>query len=338
METLDPLRLGFVHRVLAAANAQLTPGYHDEFKAALNAISTLESRREVRLEIGQRLSEVTSPIGAGNLAVWLGASVEAGIEAEPTTQPIMESLLHWCKVLPDPVAPPSPVLLEGLDRLGQGLVAHLSRAPELRAEYRANATIMEQLEHAATASNGAAWVCELLRKVSGELIVLHVAGRIGFVVRYEQLSNNFHLFTLLQGELSSRVPDGRSVPANLLAIARGERHDSAEDAAWWHYGQGSMNTPNFAGMVFGEMSPAAIGAIDGQQVLLLWPPIFKERSWDAGFFGPSLEVAPVDVKVIRELTREDVKTWWTRLQLPDVSLTSEAAPSVPAASPWWKFW
>ncbi len=62
-------------------------------------------------------------------------------------------------------------------------------------------------------------------------------------------------------------------------------------------------------------------------MLLLWPPILRSRSWEAGFFGPYLQAMPPSVAVTDELNSEQVDSWWAKLKLPKLEKKSK-----------WKFW
>jgi hypothetical protein len=135
------------------------------------------------------------------------------------------------------------------------------------------------------------------------------------VVRYSNITNCFHLFTLLQGALAGVMPDAQEVNADLLDMARGKSHGKGHDHAWWHYGQASSATPHLGSSVWGEAGPDSIGSVDGQQVLLLWPPILQSRGWDASFFTPILEQSPPSLEVIKVLSAADADAWWQRLGL-----------------------
>ena len=169
------------------------------------------------------------------------------------------------------------------------------------------------MEHLST---GAVWVLQLLRQRSGQLVVLNIANKKGVVVCYENISNCFHLFTLLQAALGPVMPDARTVSEHLLDIARGESEENGHDEAWWHYGQAYVPEPTVAASVWGELGPDSISSIDGWQVLLLWPPILPSRSWDTSFFLPILHARPPKVEVMEVLSPSDVEAWWVRLALP----------------------
>jgi hypothetical protein len=162
-------------------------------------------------------------------------------------------------------------------------------------------------------------VLELLRQRGGKIVVLNVRHRIGAVVRYGNIATCFHLFTLLQAALADVMPDAQEVSGQTLDIARGKSQGAGNDAAWWHYGQPGATTPGLATSVWGEAGPDSISRVDGQQVLLLWPPLLQSRSWDAGFFSPILEASPPSVEILEVLSSADVEKWWLRLGLDSTS-------------------
>jgi hypothetical protein len=314
-----------VGNVLAAASSQPSGPFCDALRDALNALAGSGQLAEGRRAVASQLAKVTSPMGAGYLAVWLGAGVEAGIDPEPTALPILDAMLRWTRTLH--ATHRSPETLAGLEPLGQGLVAHLARSPSHRTYLQAREDWIAELERAEAFSPGPGWVLELLRKQSGQLVVLHLEQRRGFQMMYENLSNCFHLFTLLQAALVGKVPDARGADAKSLAVARGEAFEAASDSACWHYGRGDLPTSDIGGSIWGEASPSQIPRIDGTQVLLLWPPILGSRSWEAGFFGPYLQAMPPSVVLTDELNSEQVDAWWAKLKLPTLEKKSK-----------WKFW
>jgi hypothetical protein len=167
---------------------------------------------------------------------------------------------------------------------------------------------------------------ELLRKRSGELVVIHVPSGRGVLAKFENISNGFHLFTLLQGALSGVIPGAGFPNGQALAVARGGAQTAVSDSARWHFGRGDVPRADLSGSIWGEGSPDEIPEIDGSKVILLWKPILGARSWDAGFFGPHLQAAPSNVTVVRPLSDEELLRWRERLGLPEPN------------APWWKFW
>jgi len=347
-----PILLDMVNDVLMTAERQQGETFSGELRQALNALAMHPEANEARPQIAARLQYLQSPIGTGFLSVWLGAGVENGLDPENTALPLLEVFLKWTRtietVLEDERAevadgdsdseadseadvnadpPADPKTLMGLERMGQGLVAHLSRTPKLTARLSRNDAVTKELDRVSHLSLGALWVLELLRKRSGSLVVIHGTELRGFRLAYEHLSNCFHLFTLLQGSLAGKMPGARHAKAEVLSVARGESSGEVSDTAWWHYGICTVPHADLMASVRGEADPATIPAVEGQQAMILWPMAIAGRSWDSGFFGPILMSLPPRVTVTSALSVEEVREWRTRLNLPE--LTKKA---------WWKFW
>lgn len=314
-----------VAKVVHAANTHVGRGFTQPFRDALNALVALDGpeAEQKRARVAAALRRVQSPSGAGLIAVWLGAGVEHGADPSPEVQPLLDCLLRFTRQVrtgdgdfrEDEV---DDALAVGLEYLGQGLVSHLSRDLGSLRALQGNTAAVAELERVESYSSGPMWVLELIRKVSGSLVVLHGEELVGVRVEYRNISNCFHLFTLLQAALEDCMPGARKVSAGVLAAARGEHSAEWSDEAWWHYGQPASGSPELMTSVFGEQSPQEIGSVHGQQVLLLWPPLLGSRAWDAGFFGPALDSAPADVELIEALSAEDVSLWRDRIGLPGI--------------------
>lgn len=327
-----------IARVLDAANAHRGREPSQAFREAINALVALDGTdgEQKRSHVAATLAAVTSPSGAGFLAVWLGAGVEGGANPFPQTHLLLDCFLRFAgRVKTDDEAngevDNDEELTIGLEFLGQGIVAHLSRDPRSLRALQSDEKVVAELERVEPCTAGSMWILELVRKVSGSILVLHGEQPVGARVEYRNLSNCFHLFTLLQASLTGRMPGACKVPDAVLAVARGEQRAACSDEAWWHYGQPVDGPPNLLTSVFGEQSPRDIRSIDGQQIMLLWPPLLGSRTWDAGFFGPALDAAPADVQVIEMLSEEEVTMWRQRVEMPD-------AVGSKAKRPWWMFW
>ena len=326
--------LDMVNDVLTAAEWQQQDSFSNELRQALSALAMHPESSDARPQIAARLQHLQSPIGVGFLFVWLGAAVENGFDPEDTAIPLLETFLKWTRTVQtasegseaeDP--PVEKNTLIGLERMGQGLVAHLSRTPELTRRLSRDKAVTRELERVSHLSIGALWILELLRKRSGSLVVLHGSELSGFRLDYEHLSNCFHLFTLLQGALAGKMPGAQRASADVLAVAMGESSNAVSDTAWWHYGTCAHPQPDVMASIWGEADPALISAIDGQAVMVLWPLVMANRSWDSGFFGPILMSMPPRVTVNSEMSVDEVQEWRARLKLPAIS-----------GKPWWKIW
>lgn len=354
--------------VIDAANEQTEREPEFALREALNAVAEHEHGSSIRALIIAELPKVMAPAGAGFLAVWFGASVENGADPDLSLPALWETFVRWCGELEKaylaheqqkPLSASQPAssadlddddddefgddesdfeisdeLATGLEYLGQALVAHLAHSEQARLELAAQADVHDLLERASGFAVGPVWVLELLRRCSGSVLVFHVESRTGFRVRYHNLGNCFHLFTLLQCALSKLLPKCRKPNNEMLRVAAGEFPVEGTDEAWWHYGSGRSTRPEMADSVWGEASPASIPEVRGEAVILLWPPILKGRSWDSGFFGPPLHAAPASLTIQETLSEEVVQEWWKILNLdstPDVSAQKSDRP-------WWKFW
>ena len=305
-------------QILDEANKNKGNQPSQDFIAAFNASSDLESieeRRAVRNKILQSLSSVRSASGAGFIGIWLGGIVENGANPEPHIPDLMS---HFIKLIDQlsfinsddndelEKTPENEELDVGLKYLGQALVAHISRSNKYRTEISDDGEIMALFDKYSFFSVGVTWVLELLTKHSNELLVIHVEKKIGVHVRYENISNCFHLFTLFQECIVDIVPHEQSDESH---------HDNFSKVAWWHYGQASSPEACIISSVFGEMSPKGISVISGIQVMLLWSKILESRSWDDGFFHPLLDAAPASINLISVLSNEEVKGWFKKLNL-----------------------
>jgi hypothetical protein len=321
-----------VMRVVEAADDQRGAEITDRLREALSAMAPHADSDEARQLLASKMVGVRTPIGVGLIAMWLGAVAENGLDPAPVIPSMMEALLKWSRTIraADGESCPETIddnLDKGMQWLGQGLMANLGRCAAQREVYAGREDVLTELERTGDVAVGCMWVTELLRKLSGTLLVVHVAGRKACFVSYENISNCFHLFTLLQASLTRLMPGARTTPRNVLAVARGESTEAVTDEAWWHYGRGDVPESNIAASVWGEGSPLQIPQVNGVQVLLLWPPYFAGRSWDGGFFMPFIAAAPSSVAVLNHLTTEQLDEWWATIGLP-----------APSAKQRWKFW
>ena len=313
-----------VSNVLNAANRQRGLEPTKELVAALNAVAALpaDTHSAICFEVGEALTALSSPTGAGTLACWLGARVEQGAAPEPTLQPVLQTFLRWSRTIetaededeedPDP----EQETLDGLQYLGQALVSHIAHADEQdRTSITKTRDVYNEFERVEHLSVGACWVLQLLRQHSGQLVVLDVENKKGVIARYENISNCFHLFTLLQGAVADPLNAERQSSELVQAIARGDEHGEVEDEAWWHYGQCHTPQSDIAAAIWGEMGPDCIDSIDGKQVILLWPPILQQRSWDSSFFQPILDQKRPNVELLRVLSEAEIQTWWEKIVL-----------------------
>lgn len=300
------------------------------------------------LLLGAQALHELPPHGASWLALVL-ASVAEGNGRVAVTGPLILALLRsWLARLPEvDAAPeddesaeepelPTPTpgqaeLIDALPALCQALVAHLARMPQMRRDAAKDLPLLDRLYRLERYSHGITWVRELLLRRSGRLVLLHPVAQEGYVVRFENVANCFHLFSLIQHVLGTRMAGARQPDAAIAAAARGHTQAALTDVAWWHYASALSPTPELASTAWGEASPAALPRIGGEQVLLLWPPVLGSRSWDSGFFGPTLEAAPPGISLVERL---DHAACVQRLLAIGISPGARQRP----AWPWWKRW
>lgn len=279
------------------------------------------------LLVAQHLAEITSPTGAGILAVWLGGEAESGGNPAPIIPYLLNYFFALGESLNLPMTDDEDVIeqfnetfddnderVQGIQYLGQSLVAHVARCPDQWEILSNDDALLERLDHYAAYSYGATWLSELLKKHSDTLLVLNVAHKIGIRVRYENLSNCFHLFSLLQGALEKVMPDARQADPELLLAAKGKPSEGSDDA-WWHYGIATVPEATLLASVWGEMSPKALPVIQGERIILLWEAVLGRREWDTGFFHPFLEAVPPHLELLEQLSHEEVALWFERLAL-----------------------
>lgn len=264
------------------------------------------------------------PAGAGWIALLLGVAVERGADPAQTMPALVQCLRSWLQQLPTPVitqdeegeeqedypdpTPAQQELIEALQPFGQSLVAHLAQMPAERQKLGEDTALLERLTTLSGYGYGLAWVLEALRRKSGTLIVLHPPTGAGLKLRYENVSRNFHLFSLLQIAVGTRFPGGQQPDPKIAAAARGQTSDEVHDQAWWHYGDPRSKTPEPLTSIWGEGLVTEIPVINGSRVMLLWPPIMQ-RGWDGSFFSPHLEALPANVVVEEDLSAESAREW-----------------------------
>lgn len=293
-------------------------------KASSEFLSRADSDPTILITAANALPTV-SPPGAGWLALVLGTAVERGTDPA-STMPGLLQFLRSClpklpviettqdddgeetELYPEPT-PDQATLLEALRPVGQGLVAHLARLPAERLKLAGDYELMKRLEELAGYSPGVNWVREALLRKSGTLMVLHPPSGSGFKLRYENIARNFHLFSLLQAAVGTRIPGGREPDPKIVAAAHGETEDEVYDQAWWHYGDPRSKTPELGKSIWGEGQLTEIPVIDGSRVMLLWPLLLQSRTWTEGFFGPHLQAMPASVVIEEELSRENAQEW-----------------------------
>ena len=273
------------------------------------------------------------PGAAAWIAVALGTLVERGASVELSGRAVLDHLKSCLPKLPKPgneEALPDPTpeqvkLLALFQFVCQSAVTHLARLPAERQAMGQDAPLLERLDQLGGYSHGAWWVHEALLKTSGKLVLLHPPSGTGLRLWYDNVANNFHLFSLLQTAVGTAIPGGRPADESIAMVARGKSADPVSDQAWWHYGNVASPKADLKATIWGEGLVREIPRVDGEQVMLLWPPILQGRSWDAGFLGPHLEAMPADAGVERLLTADETQAWLAKVGLG------------PGRRRWWRF-
>jgi hypothetical protein len=124
---------------------------------------------------------------------------------------------------------------------------------------------------------------------------------------------------LLQDALANKLPTENKADSAIVEIAQGHYSAPGNDVAWWHYGDPRSNTPNIVASIWGEGPVSQILPINGERVMLLWPPILAGRSWESSFFGPPLEAMPPSVVIQEELRLDTCEAWLNALRIDTVT-------------------
>lgn len=255
------------------------------------------------------------PGAAAWIAVACGTAIERGADPAPSARPVVDLLVSWLPGLPHAGEPPTAAQaarLKLLDYLCQAAVSHLARVPALRERLGHDLPLVERLDELGEHSFGPLWVREALLKHGGALLLIQPTSGQGLRLRYSNVSNCFHLFSLLQTAVGQRLEGGRVPDALVAKVARGAANDRIRDEAWWHYGDARSANARVDASVRGEGLAREIPVIDGVQVMLAWPRIV-ERTWDQAFLTPHLEAMPADAVVEGELSADELTAWMKRL-------------------------
>lgn len=276
-----------------------------------------------------------SPAAAAWIALTLGTSVERGTDPEITGPGLLSYFRNVLQRLPTSsedlsnehvdATSEQAAILEVFPQLCQAVVAHIARLPEQRELLARDREHLDRLAELEQFGGSATWVREAILKTSGSLVLLHPQSGAGVRLRYANVSNCFHLVSLLQTAVGRRIPGGRSVNDGIAAAARGKTDQAVHDEAWWHYGDPRSAEPTLSASIWGEALARSIPVVNGVQTILLWPPILASRKWDSGFFGPRIEALPSDAAIDRVLSQSEVAELLDGL-------------GVKAPRKWWQFW
>ena len=259
------------------------------------------------------------PPGAAILANMLGTIVETGGSAERSGPAVWELFMAWLPQIHRGFAghrelsPKQRQVLEAFQLLGQSAVTHLAAMPGERALAAGDTGLMAQLAELQDYTPGAAWVRHMLLSRSDRLLVLHGSSRRGFRLRYENIVNCFHLFTLIQAAFGETLPGGRMPNRFIVDMARCITVvEEGNDEPWWCYEMVQPGRSDAVG-ISGEASVDTINRIDGTQVILLSPSVEGAALWDTSFFTPQLFAMPANVVIEETLTASEAEEWLTKI-------------------------
>lgn len=193
----------------------------------------------------------------------------------------------------------------------------------VRADPGALGELSQLVQALSTRLNEFGEVAELLRMSEvSRVLVLDRATWRGFRVRFDGVSDNFQLHTLLANALIGKEgcrlpgtrPDPRWVAASLDAsvdpladVVRGEWDLVGGDGTW----------------VGNEACPGDIPEVDGERVLILEPQSLL-HSWRAGRRHPHITGV---LAVLEELHPDEAAAWWARMH-PTGAVRHPQAPPI----------
>jgi hypothetical protein len=112
----------------------------EALKAALVSLSgQSKSVKSATVEhLCKGLNSVTSPTGAGLITVWLGIAVENGANPRNSVEAVLQCFFKWSQGIVSAGSDKATDMkndaevMAGLQLLGQSVVSHLLRMPDLR--------------------------------------------------------------------------------------------------------------------------------------------------------------------------------------------------------------
>lgn len=313
--------------LLAACRVYVGGRVDARFNAVAQAFyASAVAQPKIAVRAARELSRLPPP-GAAILANMLGTIVEKGGAVERSGPAVWELYLAWLPQIHRGFAGRKALslrqrqLLDAFQLLGQSAVSHLSGMPEQRKLAAGNKALMAQLAELQDYTPGAAWVRQVLLSRSDDLLVLHLPSRQGFHLRYENIVNSFHLFTLIQAAFGGRLPGGRTPNRFIVDMARCVTvAEEGNDEPWWRYQTVRPDEPGLAD-ISGEESVETIFRIDARQIIVLSPPVEGAALWDTSFFTPQLFAMPANVVLEETLTPSEAEEWFAKAGFP----TAEAA-------------
>jgi len=153
-----------------------------------------------------------------------------------------------------------------------------------------------------------------------EIVVLAPKSSKGMIVQIDNLGTNFHFMTLLErafcleGQAEAfGLSDDIHLPENqeIFQYSSGEQTASQNLSVTAH----GVYTLYNGQLLFGEMAPDSIPALNGKPVVLIYPEIFV-RTWDLYFAVPFHPYLHPHVEIIKILSPEETADWISRLPKP----------------------
>lgn len=205
-------------------------------------------------------------------------------------------------------------------------MAVLTRRMDFRQAARTNPELVLSLVALRERNREANFVASTLAFTDGlELLVLHPGEGLGFLVELEAVNTNFHLFTLLQGELigNGHLPGAEPLDPTVIGVARGEvPHEAVvNDHARFHFynwaglqPDGTLAADDMATWIWGEAHPEEIPEYEGTRLVILGPAVLGARGWDSNFFANIHDALRSAARVVEVLSAEQVASWTEVIQ------------------------
>jgi len=307
--------------LLAACRAYAGGRVDQRFNAAAQAFyASAKAQPKIVARAARELGRLPPP-GAAILANMLGTIIEKGGSVERSGAAVWDLYLAWLPQIHrgfagrKELSPRQRQLLDAFQLLSQSAVSHLSAMPQERKQAADNRALMAQLAELQDYTPGAAWVRQVLMSRSDALLVLHLPSRRGFRLRYENIVNGFHLFTLIQALFGETLPGGRAPNRFIVDMARCVTvAEEGNDEPWWRYQTVRPDAPGPV-EISGEAPVETIARIDGRQVILLSPPVEGAALWDTSFFTPQLFAMPANVVLEEALTAQEAEEWLAKVNV-----------------------
>ena len=317
--------------LLAACRAYAGGRVDQRFNASAQAFyASAKAQPKIVARAARELGRLPPP-GAAILANMLGTILEKGGAVERSGAAVWDLYMAWLPQIHRGFAGRKELslrqrqLLDAFQLLGQSAVSHLSAMPQERALAAGNKALMAQLAELQDYTPGAAWVRQVLLSRSDALLVLHLPSRQGFRLRYDNIVNGFHLFTLIQAVFGETLPGGRAPNRFIIDMARCVTvAEEGNDEPWWRYETVRPDAPGLV-EISGEAPVETIARIDGRQVILLSAPHDGAALWDTSFFTPQLFAMPANVVLEETLTAQEAEEWLAKVGVPTGSQEIDAS-------------